>query len=76
MKGFPASELLIFILQEFLRKEFSEENILFWEACEDLRRFDPEDQDRMKEVIMSIYDRLMQFILIIVREENIYSVFS
>lgn len=26
--------LFLFILQEFLKKEFSEENILFWQACE------------------------------------------
>jgi len=26
--------LSLFILQEFLKKEFSEENILFWQACE------------------------------------------
>ncbi len=26
--------IFLFILQEFLKKEFSEENILFWQACE------------------------------------------
>lgn len=25
---------LVLLLQEFLKKEFSEENILFWQACE------------------------------------------
>lgn len=47
--GMPINILLIIILmffsaagrhifREFLRCEYSEENILFWEACEDLKK--------------------------------------
>lgn len=45
------------IFQHFLCKEFSEENILFWEACEGLRTISPDDADKMKHDIKAIYDR-------------------
>ena len=40
--------LLIFNLQEFLKKEFSHENIYFWTACERYRRIKGDDEDSVK----------------------------
>jgi len=45
------------LIQEFLQKEFSEENILFWEACEELGRVPPTDTDTLRQFIQEIYQR-------------------
>lgn len=42
--------------QEFLKKEFSAENIYFWTACERYRKQTANDADRAKEAIV-IYER-------------------
>ena len=39
---------------EFLRSEFSEENLLFWLACEDLR--EEQNSERVCEKAQQIYD--------------------
>nr|CAB3265553.1 regulator of G-protein signaling 12 [Phallusia mammillata] len=45
--------------KHFLCKEFSEENILFWEACEGLRTISADDVEKMKHDIKAIYDRFL-----------------
>ncbi|XP_019363051.1 PREDICTED: regulator of G-protein signaling 11 isoform X3 [Gavialis gangeticus] len=55
--GFSFSELLSDALgraqfMEFLKKEFSAENLSFWEACEELRYG---EQSRIAEIMDSIY---------------------
>ncbi|XP_028666845.1 regulator of G-protein signaling 21-like [Erpetoichthys calabaricus] len=42
----------------FLRKEFSEENILFWKACEGLKKLDVPDELPSKAV--EIYNKFIQ----------------
>ncbi|KAG2461259.1 RGS2 protein, partial [Polypterus senegalus] len=42
----------------FLRKEFSEENILFWKACEGLKKLDSPDELPSKAV--EIYNKFIQ----------------
>ncbi|MBZ3883849.1 Nucleolysin TIAR [Sciurus carolinensis] len=39
--------------QEFLKKEFSEENVLFWLACEDFKKM--QDKKQMQEKAKEIY---------------------
>jgi len=39
---------------EFLKKEFADENILFWQACEDLKR--EKDADKINEKARIIYE--------------------
>ena len=39
---------------EFLRSEYSEENLLFWLACEDLR--EEQNSERVCEKAQQIYD--------------------
>uniref|UniRef100_A0A8C6HYK0 Regulator of G-protein signalling 10 n=1 Tax=Mus spicilegus TaxID=10103 RepID=A0A8C6HYK0_MUSSI len=39
--------------REFLKKEFSEENVLFWLACEDFKKM--EDRKQMQEKAKEIY---------------------
>ncbi|CAH6793206.1 Rgs10 [Phodopus roborovskii] len=39
--------------REFLKKEFSEENVLFWLACEDFKKL--EDKKQMQEKAKEIY---------------------
>lgn len=37
--------------QDFLRKEFSEENILFWQACEGLTHVPAHDQKEVRQAV-------------------------
>lgn len=41
----------ILILQEFLKKEFSEENILFWQACEFFSHVPENDKKQVTDVL-------------------------
>ncbi|NWX19084.1 RGS11 protein, partial [Aegotheles bennettii] len=41
---------------EFLKKEFSAENLSFWEACEELRYG---EQSRIPEIVDSIYEQFL-----------------
>ncbi|NWY49745.1 RGS11 protein, partial [Chionis minor] len=43
-------------LLEFLKKEFSAENLSFWEACEELRYG---EQSRITEIVGSIYQQFL-----------------
>ncbi|NXX40861.1 RGS11 protein, partial [Tricholaema leucomelas] len=43
-------------LLEFLKKEFSAENLSFWEACEELRYG---EQSRIDEIVDSIYQQFL-----------------
>uniref|UniRef100_A0A8C0UCL2 Regulator of G protein signaling 11 n=1 Tax=Cyanistes caeruleus TaxID=156563 RepID=A0A8C0UCL2_CYACU len=43
-------------LLEFLKKEFSAENLSFWEACEELRYG---EQSRIAEIVDSIYQQFL-----------------
>ncbi|NXE28975.1 RGS11 protein, partial [Ardeotis kori] len=43
-------------LLEFLKKEFSAENLSFWEACEELRYG---EQSRIPEIVDSIYQQFL-----------------
>ncbi|XP_019363050.1 PREDICTED: regulator of G-protein signaling 11 isoform X2 [Gavialis gangeticus] len=59
--GFSFSELLSDALgraqfMEFLKKEFSAENLSFWEACEELRYG---EQSRIAEIMDSIYQHFL-----------------
>uniref|UniRef100_A0A8B9TVA5 Regulator of G protein signaling 11 n=1 Tax=Anas platyrhynchos TaxID=8839 RepID=A0A8B9TVA5_ANAPL len=59
--GFDFSELLTdplgrAQLLEFLKKEFSAENLSFWEACEELRYG---EQSRIAEIVDSIYQQFL-----------------
>ncbi|POI32233.1 hypothetical protein CIB84_004015, partial [Bambusicola thoracicus] len=59
--GFNFSELLMdplgrAQLLEFLKKEFSAENLSFWEACEELRYG---EQSRINEIVDSIYQQFL-----------------
>ena len=38
----------VFMFQEFLKKEFSHENIYFWTACERYRKIKGDDEDSVK----------------------------
>ncbi|KAM4704526.1 regulator of G-protein signaling 10 [Rhinophrynus dorsalis] len=42
---------------DFLKKEFSEENVLFWLACEDFKR--TEDKEQIKEKAHDIYSTFL-----------------
>lgn len=42
------------VFRDFLKCEYSEENIMFWQACEDLRKCT--DSDTIEEKARSIYD--------------------
>lgn len=42
------------MFRDFLKCEYSEENIMFWQACEDLRKCT--DSDTIEEKARSIYD--------------------
>nr|XP_039274177.1 regulator of G-protein signaling 12-like [Styela clava] len=44
---------------EFLRKEFSQENILFWLECEKLQKLAPDDEHTLKEASGNIYHRFL-----------------
>ena len=39
---------ITYIFQEFLKKEFSHENIYFWTACERYRKIKGDDEDSVK----------------------------
>lgn len=41
---------VVFVLQEFLKKEFSEENILFWQACEFFSHVPENDKKQVAEL--------------------------
>nr|XP_009860293.2 regulator of G-protein signaling 12 isoform X1 [Ciona intestinalis] len=49
----------VIYFKEFLRKEFSEENILFWEASDKLRRTPSCDSASLRQQIQDIYDRFL-----------------
>ena len=40
--------MMCFTFQEFLKKEFSHENIYFWTACERYRKIKGDDEDSVK----------------------------
>jgi regulator of G-protein signaling len=42
------------VFSDFLRSEYSEENLLFWLACEDLR--EEQNYERVKEKARQIYE--------------------
>ncbi len=44
---------LILLLQEFLKKEFSEENILFWQACEFFSHVPENDKKQVTDTCAS-----------------------
>uniref|UniRef100_A0A8C5QKL4 RGS domain-containing protein n=1 Tax=Leptobrachium leishanense TaxID=445787 RepID=A0A8C5QKL4_9ANUR len=44
----PGSDPLLAIYIGFLKKEFSEENVLFWLACEDFKKIHEKDQMQKK----------------------------
>lgn len=44
---------LILVLQEFLKKEFSEENILFWQACEFFSHVPENDKKQVTDTVWS-----------------------
>lgn len=48
-------DLLNFVLQEFLKKEFSEENILFWQACEFFSHVPENDNKQVTESGKSVH---------------------
>ncbi|XP_067899346.1 regulator of G-protein signaling 14-like isoform X2 [Heterodontus francisci] len=41
---------------EFLKKEFSAENILFWQACESFQQIPADDLDQLSKIAAEIYD--------------------
>ena len=43
------------VFREFLRSEYSEENLLFWLACEDLKRSDPKMVEEKARLIYEDY---------------------
>ncbi|XP_028937162.1 regulator of G-protein signaling 10 isoform X2 [Ornithorhynchus anatinus] len=43
--------------REFLKKEFSEENVLFWLACEDFKK--TQDKNQMQEKAREIYSTFL-----------------
>lgn len=49
-------DLSNFVLQEFLKKEFSEENILFWQACEFFSHV-PENDKKQVTTSADLYTR-------------------
>ena len=42
------------VFSEFLRSEYSEENLLFWLACQDLR--EEQNNERVREKAQQIYE--------------------
>eukprot|EP00058_Branchiostoma_floridae_P008086 XP_002593574.1 hypothetical protein BRAFLDRAFT_88146 [Branchiostoma floridae] len=44
------------IFREFLKTEYSEENMMFWLACEDLKEEKPENQSAIEEKARQIYE--------------------
>lgn len=46
--------ICLFFPQEFLRKEFSEENILFWQACEYFNHVPAHDKKEVSQCCISI----------------------
>ena len=48
------------VFQEFLRSEFSEENLLFWQACEDLKK--EEDPKIIEEKARLVYEDYISII--------------
>ncbi|XP_019624034.1 PREDICTED: regulator of G-protein signaling 20-like [Branchiostoma belcheri] len=44
------------IFREFLKTEYSEENMMFWLACEDLKKEKPENQSAIEEKARQIYE--------------------
>ncbi|XP_055052325.2 regulator of G-protein signaling 12 isoform X1 [Misgurnus anguillicaudatus] len=44
---------------EFLKKEFSEENILFWEACESFSKIPDHDKKQLSHKAKEIYNRFL-----------------
>jgi len=44
------------VFREFLKTEYSEENLLFWVACEELRTMDSHDEDAVEDQARTIYE--------------------
>ena len=48
LSGYQNTYNMFDIFQEFLKKEFSHENIYFWTACERYRKIKGDDEDSVK----------------------------
>lgn len=44
------------MFREFLKTEYSEENLLFWMACEELRTLDTTDEEVIEDKARTIYE--------------------
>lgn len=66
------SEFLVFMLQEFLKKEFSEENILFWQACEFFSHVPENDNKQVKQLQqVAFLDFLFLFLFFFIPSKHV-----